>query len=415
MGRGPVTPSRVLIVLQSAALGGMESHCTHISGEMFRRGMSVLAVVPESSTFDPLAAALSSVGARVERIDTDARRGRLRQLAAIRRLGASVRAFRPDVVHLHVGGATGGLAVVAVARLLTNAAVVITEHDVPSRTAGLRQRINRFVLDRSTHVLIAISRYNAALRLERLGAPKQKLAVVINGAPIPSVAPAERAENRARIRSELGIAPEAVVFGSAVRLAEGKGLPTLLHAFAAALREVDARLLLVGSGPLEPQLAGLGAQLNLGDRLMMVGHKTDPGPYLDAMDVFVLPVPKGSGSIALLEAMGRGVTPVITFGDGEEPVVAERTGLRTAPEDPAALAGELVRLARDPSLRDRLSHAAERHVRRHYTVARVVDDLLDVYVGARTGAIPRGLRAEDPDDGNPGARVRRRFEAEGHA
>ncbi|HEX9097380.1 MAG TPA: glycosyltransferase family 4 protein [Candidatus Dormibacteraeota bacterium] len=400
-----------MLILQSSTAGGMESHCIELAAELGRRGATVMAAMPEEAALDAVAAALWRSGAIVERIDTDARRGRLAQLFGIGRLARSARRFGPDVVHVHVGGATGGLAAVLIARLATRAVVVVTEHDVPSASPSLKQRINRRLMDRALHVLVAVSRHNAHLRLQRLGAPAGKLAVVLNGAPLPAISPAACAANRARTRSELGLPQDTTVIGSVVRLAPGKGLPTLLKAFAIVQKRLDARLLLVGGGPLEPDVHNMASALGIQDKVVTAGHQPDPGLFVDAMDVFVLAVPVGSGSIALLEAMARGKPAVITFGNGEEAVVHEKTGIWAPPEDPDALAAALFGLSSDPDLRERLGLAAAHHVHQHYSIERFVDDLVDVYVSAASGVIPAGLRAADPSDRQPGARRTFRPEA----
>jgi glycosyltransferase involved in cell wall biosynthesis len=382
----------------------MESICIDLAAELGRRGVTVLAALPEDSALDPVATAFRHGGATVERIDTDARAGRLAELRGVTRLARLARRFAPDVVHVHVGGATGGLAPVLIARLATSAVVVLTEHDVPSASPGLMQRTSRRLLDRSLHVLVAVSRHNASLRLQRLGAPPGKMAVVLNGARFPAVSPSARAANRARIRARLALDADMTVIGSVVRLAPGKGLPTLLKAFAIVLNRQDAHLLLVGGGPLEREVREMASDLGIDSKVLTVGHQPDPGCFVDAMDIFVLAVPVGSGSIALLEAMARGKPPVITFGQGEEAVVPEKTGVWAPPEDPAALAAALLRLSSDPELRQRLGNAAANHVSRHYSIQRFADDLVDVYVTARGGSIPAGLRATDPDSLQPGAR-----------
>jgi len=400
----PPPIGRALIIVQSTALGGMERHSAEVAAELARRGTLVLAAVPSGPAFDPLGAALRRGGAEVLRIETDARNGRAAQLRGIARLASSAHAFAPDVVHLHVGGATGGLATVLMARMATRAVVVVTEHDVPSPNPTAKQRLTRGLMDSALHALVAISRLNAKGRLERLGAPAGKLAVVLNGVDLPVLTAADSAANRERIRARLGLASDETVIGSVVRLAPGKGLTTLLRAFAQVNAQHDARLLLVGGGPLEAELRSLARDLGVQDRVLMAGHQADPSAYVDAMDIFVLPVPVGSGSIALIEAMARGRAPVITFGDGEEAVVHERTGLWSPPENPEALAAAILRLCIDPELRERLGAEAARHVSRHYSIRRNTDDLVDVYLSARRGSIPLGLRATDPRDPQPGNR-----------
>jgi glycosyltransferase involved in cell wall biosynthesis len=136
----------------------------------------------------------------------------------------------------------------------------------------------------------------------------------------------------------------------------------------------------------------------------LVGHRSDPQPFLEAMDIFVLAVPEGSMSIALLEAMAQQLAPVITFCGPEEAVLPEETGLAAPPNDPEGLARVLLRGTRDAALRARLASAAAAHVRTHFSVQRVADDMLEVYSSAMIGQVPLGLRFDGPPDARPGDR-----------
>lgn len=395
---------RVLLVLQSTAIGGMETHAVDLAAEYTRRGLVVAAIVPEHTNFDPLAERFRLAGARTTRLDTDARAGRTAQFARLRLLVRECRGWRPDVVHLHTGGATGGFAVIALARLVSAAIVLSTEHDVPAPGPGSRRRVERYVMDRLSHALVAVSRRNASLRMQRLGARHRSFAVVLNGVPVPSCGPPEQGANRRCVRGQLGIDESTEVIGSVVRLAEGKGLEDLLRAFALLPSVPRCVLLLVGDGPMRSELERLARDLGIAGDVIFAGHQTEPAPFLDAMDIFALAVPAGSMSVALLEAMARGLTPVITFCGPEEAVIPDRTGLGAPPNDPQGLAAALACLVADPAMRSRLGLAAAAHVRRHFSVQRVADDLLDVYTVARSGHVPRGLRASAPPDAFPGFR-----------
>jgi glycosyltransferase involved in cell wall biosynthesis len=384
----------ILLVLQSTQMGGMEMHSRYHAAELRRRGMRVTMIVPTYAIFDDLARAICDDGSTVIRLDTDARYGRARQLRSNARLLRVMRAHRPDTIHLHTGGASGGLIVVAVARLFSRATVIVSEHDVPAPTPLRWDRGARWVMDRLTHRLVAVSRRNATLRRTRLGTPVAKLASVLNGVPIPAIDRAEACRNRVDVRREVGIPGDAVVFGCLVRLADGKGLPDLLRAFAQMRDGPPTALLLVGDGPLRRELTELAAQLGVGERVHLVGHQVAPAPYLDAMDVFVLAVPAGSMSIALLETMARGLPPIITFCGPEEAVVHERTGLCAPPNDPEGLAAAMRRTATDPALRRRLGAVAARYVARRFSSARVADDLLSVYRSRSADGLPARLRVE---------------------
>ncbi len=372
-----------------------------VIAELTSRGAKVGVALPSAANFDRLGERYFRAGAQVVRLDTDARSGRAAQAGALLDLSLRLHRWKPDVVHLHKGGATGGLAVLAVARLTTSALVVLTEHDMPKSNPTRYQKLARHALDRVTKVLIVNSRKSAKMRRERLGAPDSRFAVVPLGIPMRTVTGKEKEANRARIRGELGVADDEVLFGSLVRLAPGKGLDDLLKAFSTVTKEARCHLLLVGDGPLRDELLTLAAGLGIADRVTFAGYQEEPAPFLDALDAFALAVTEGSGSIALLQAMANGLPSVITYCGPEEAVVPEKTGLCAAPRDPVSLAGALRRLVADAALRARLGAAASAYVSRHYTIQRVVDDLLELYSTAGSTGVPLSLRADQPADTRP--------------
>ena len=382
-------PRRVMLVTQSTAMGGMEMHVQYLAAELIARHATVSVVVPRDRAFDELARRCSGLNATVMRLDTDSRNGRRAQLFNWLRYAGWGLAQRPDVVHIHTGGATGGLTVAATSKWLFRATVVRTEHDVPEEAPGIQLKLSSRLTDACCDAVVAVSRRNAALRRVRLRTPKNFVAV-LNGVPVPSC-PTDP-DRRSAVRRMLGILPNEVLVGSVVRLAEGKGLTDLLHAFALISSASPHRLLLVGDGPLRADLQSLAESLGIAGRVIFAGQQTDPDPFFRAMDIFVLAVPEGSMSIALLEAMARQVPSVITFGGPEEAVIDGVTGRTATPRDPEALAAVLSELVDDPVERSRLGLAGLAHVQATLSARRVACDLLSVYGTARSGEIPIQLQ-----------------------
>ncbi|MCC7367594.1 MAG: glycosyltransferase family 4 protein [Chloroflexi bacterium] len=400
---------RVLYILQSTAIGGMESFCGDMAHDLAGRGIEVRIIVPVAKRFDVLERRLTAGGAKVHRIDVYADRtggqrypslGYWRGL--LTRYIPLLRSWQPDVVHLHRGNVIGGMPMLGLARLLTDASVLYTDHDVPFPGLKRRHQIGTWITDHIVHGIVAVSRRNAHLRYTKLGAVEDRFASILNGIPIVEPKPGEQAANRATTRQQLGIPTDAPVVGCVVRLVEGKGLETLLDAFALVRAEQQATLLLVGEGPLRAGLERRAADLGIADSVVFAGFHPDPFPFMDAMDIFALAVPAGSMSIALLEAMARGLTPVITFCGPEEAVINDQTGLCAPPNDPPALARALGRLVADGALREHLGRTAALHVRTHFSIARAASDHLELYAAVRHGPVPSRLRADGPPNPRPG-------------
>ena len=96
------------------------------------------------------------------------------------------------------------------------------------------------------------------------------------------------------------------------RLIEQKDHATLLRAFARVRNAVpQARLAILGSGPLEPETRRLVGELGLDDAVALPG-RTDIRDWLERADVFVHTSRWEGFGIVLLEAMLAGLPVVAT-------------------------------------------------------------------------------------------------------
>lgn len=98
----------------------------------------------------------------------------------------------------------------------------------------------------------------------------------------------------------------------------------LVQAMARLLeRGVEARLDMVGGGPLADDVQRRVAQLGLEDRVVLHGHLSDPYPLLAGADVMVLPSLSEGLSRASLEALYLGVPCVLRDVDGNGELISE--------------------------------------------------------------------------------------------
>lgn len=101
----------------------------------------------------------------------------------------------------------------------------------------------------------------------------------------------DRLPDRASVRYELGIPQDALVIGHVGRFQEQKNHAFLVNIFAEILdREPQAYLLLLGEGPLRPEIERLVSVRQLDRRTLFAGSRPDvPRLMLGAMDAFVMP------------------------------------------------------------------------------------------------------------------------------
>lgn len=153
----------------------------------------------------------------------------------------------------------------------------------------------------------------------------------------------------------------------------------------------DARLLIVGDGPERPALEAQLDAHGLAQATQFTGAVTaaDVPDHLARMHAAVAPYAGTQdfyfSPLKIYEYMAAGL-PVVASRVGHlAQVVAQgRTGLLCPPDDAAALADALARLAADPDLRARLGGAARKEVLEHHTWAGVARHVL-----TRAGLAPR--------------------------
>lgn len=131
------------------------------------------------------------------------------------------------------------------------------------------------------------------------------------------------------------------------RLVPAKMLPDLLIAFAAETAD-DDRLILVGDGPLRPELERLAERLNVRHRVEFIGHTVRPWSFVASADVLVLASETEGMPNAVLESLALG-TPVLATTDLETlrdlADTAPAGALRLVPRD--HLANALAETPRD--------------------------------------------------------------------
>ena len=366
----------------SVAVGGMEEHVRLLAEKVDRDRFVVHAAAPDWEPTAEWNAALASAADHFSTRTPDRRHG----VAGLARetfgLWRHARRQRFDVAHLH-GTSYHGLTYAIVAlRLAGVRRLYLTEHLPPEEPQGARTRRFRRATTRLLAGLVCVSDFNRDARLRFLGDPGRPVHVVNNGIDTDRFAEAGDAATLDRVRAEHGIAPDALVVGTAIRLEPGKGVDDLVRGFAKASRQhPDAVLLVAGDGSLRSELESLADELGIGDRCRFVGFRSDPESYIRLADVFVLPVPYGSASIGLLEAMAMGRACIITFGSGGEAVQHGECGYCARPNDPGSIAEHIDLLLADADRRREFGRRARARVEADYSAERVARQLEAIYVG----------------------------------
>jgi glycosyltransferase involved in cell wall biosynthesis len=180
--------------------------------------------------------------------------------------------------------------------------------------------------------------------------------------------------NRFEMRDSLGISNDAFVVGLSGGAIPVKGLDMLAR-LAAITRNMqgpcDIRFIWVGADrSSELTLWALRdlKKLGLSNVVTIIPPVVSPGDYFQCFDAFVMLSREESFGLVLIEAAAFGV-PLLAFegAGGPSEIIGEDTGILVPYADLHAMAQQIVGLANDPALREKLGKAAAIKVREKYT------------------------------------------------
>jgi glycosyltransferase involved in cell wall biosynthesis len=353
---------RVLHVHKLTGVGGSERHLLTLLPALRARGIDArfLGLDVPGSDADRFYRELDAPAARI-RCGPDVSPRMARDVVR------AIRAERPDLLHTHlVHGDVYG----ALAAALTRTPFLSTRHNDDRYLLGPFRFVDRAFARRARR-LIAISDAVRAF-LERVGHDPAKLVTIHYGLDELPAASSEVTP------AEAGV-PEGVPLVLAVgRLTQQKDHPTALRAFAAA-GHPEARLAILGIGPLEAETRALTTELGIADRVVMPG-RLELRDWLERADVFLHTSRWEGFGMVLLEAMLAGLPVVATRVSAVSEVVADgETGTLVEAGDWRAAAAALEGYLSDAQLARAAGEAGLRRARDHFSVARMADRTVEVY------------------------------------
>lgn len=341
---------KILHTEASCGWGGQEIRILSEAQGLIERGHDVhLVCPPEARIFTEA----PRFGVPVEALPIGRKR-----LGGVLAMRAYLKQHPVDVINAHSSTDTW-LAALA-CRLLADAPPIVRTRHISAPLAD--NRATRWLYADATRYIATTGESLRAQLLETLHVAPERVVSVPTGVDALRYRPAD-ADERAARRAQLGLPVGVPLVGIVATLRSWKGHRFLVEAFAGNV-PAAAQLVIVGDGPQREALIAQVAELGLQDRVHLVGNHPDVVPWMQALDVFVLPSYANEGvPQALMQAMACGL-PCITTDIGAIPELAqhEATALVVPPQDVAALGLALNRLLADAGLRQRLGQAARDHV-----------------------------------------------------
>jgi len=287
--------------------------------------------------------------------------------------------WKPDLVHSHLPPAELYTRLALLGHDVRLPLVITKHNDEPFYRGPGHRMLGRWVARRAMRVIVISDAIRSYMR-KHLGLPDDRIRMihyVIDGRPFASVD--ERA--RQQLRAEWGARDNDMIVGTIARLVPQKALHVLLEAFARyrAIGRRQARLVIVGRGPLLAELKEAARRIDLADAVVWAGFREDIPALLRAFDVFALTSAYEGFGLVLLEAMAAG-RPIVATAVSAIPEIVQdgQTGMLCRPGDGEAVARALLRLE-DAEFRARLGENGMARAREHFTLDRMADATLAAY------------------------------------
>ncbi|WP_416898117.1 MAG: glycosyltransferase [Minwuia sp.] len=290
---------------------------------------------------------------------------------------------RPEVVHLwqDTVNIAGGLAA-----LLAGVPRIVM--GTRSTRPDARRRMRRY-LEPGYAAMLALpqvemvnnSRNGARDYEDWLGLAAGSVGVIHNGFDVEKIRQSAASVSQGTIREQLGISDEALVLGGVMRFSEEKRPGLFVEAaILLAHRLPEAHFLLIGDGPLRPELIEGVARAGLSERIHLPGAKRPIEPWMREMSVLVLTSRMEGLPNVLIEAQILGVPVAATqVGGVPETMIPGETGIMVDSGEAGALADALEALVSDRSKLDLMGLAATEWAERSFSLEGMIRTTLDHY------------------------------------
>ena len=363
---------KILQISSAQSLGGGERHLADLANGLVGRGHDVyVAVRPKS----PLINELRDIAEA--NITTIALRNSLDAKSA-RDLSKLVNRNRIEIIHAHMAR-DYPLAAYA-AGMNPGSRLVVTRHVL----FGL-SRLHRITLSKVARIIAVSQAVASQLRTDAI-VPPEKISVVLNGIDTARFQAARQRFARREFLSSWKLPEDSMLVGTVGELTPLKGQEDFLRAAVHVLRQQpDAYFIIAGidhsrGNEHRARIEQLIDELNLRERVRLVGWMEDLAQLYCALDVFVSASHTESFGLALAEAMASGTAVLATETEGARELIQPgESGILVPIGDIDKLAEAILVLLKDRDSRSRLGTNAQQAASAKFSVERMIAETEAIY------------------------------------
>lgn len=282
-----------------------------------------------------------------------------------------------SIIHCHtpVGGILGRLAARKAQK--TGTRVVYTAHGFHFyKGAPLKNWILYYTAERIcarfTDILITINKEDFLLAQKKM---RSKHVKYVSGVGIDIAKFSNKTVDKSTKRKELGVPEDAVLLLSVGELIPRKNHETCIRAIA----DKDVYYIIAGDGVLHDHLQGVIDELDINNRVRLLGYRKDVKELYEIADIFVFPSFQEGLPVAVMEAMASG-TPIVASGiRGNVDLIEDNSnGFLCDPNKEAEFADKIQALMNDPYLNKTFQTNSLTKIQ-EYDINNVKDQLASIY------------------------------------
>lgn len=229
------------------------------------------------------------------------------------------------------------------------------------------------------HRVVAVSEYVRQYLVSE-GVPAGRVSTVRTGVDLSRFNPEEET---GALKQELGLPETARLVGTIAILRIKKGHQTLIAAIPEVLAAVpEAVFVFAGNGPQLENIQRTLQEKNLAGHVILLGLRKDIPHVLKSLSLFVLPTLEEALGTSYLEAMAMKLPVIGTRTGGVPEVVRDgENGLLVEPNDPAGLAGAIIRLLNNPAEGAQMGERGQRVATTEFSVDHMCEQMLALHQG----------------------------------
>ncbi len=363
---------KIIFYTDTPMYGGAENQMYLLAKYLDRQLFEPIFIIRNLPALDRLASRLQEINIKTYLIPSKSKHS----LKNLTQLNKIILQEKPSLIHAHLWNPMACKYIFPVS-LLHKIPLIITEHD-PFKL-GILKTVYKKVTLRFSKSIIAVSEANRQLISHLYPSHNRKTVTIHNGiedAPKPILA-----TRRHTIRKEIfHVGPETQVIFSAGTLHERKGYKYLISAYRKVLQKFpNSKLIIAGEGPERKKLEKLINNLDLVNRVMLLGQCENISELMQSANLFVLPSLKEAFGLVLLEAMQADLPVIASRVGGIPEIITENSGVMVEPADKNALIKAISRLLSHPELMNKLS--IQGVIRsKHFSAQKTADGTSQIYL-----------------------------------